>query len=125
MDTESTPQETLSKFFSAWKDSQWAEMAEHSQLTWRSHHSDPAHQIEGMFARPLGGFEVGQSEVISDCCEHVSFKLSLGKGFSGQRIEGWANVIRETGAYEPDPTGQWGVNPVSVLKAIADATKKQ
>jgi len=117
------PQETLSKFFSAWQDCHWAEMAEHCQLTWRSHHSDPAHQIEVMFARPVAGFEIGHSDVISNCCEHVWFKLAIGKGFGAQRLEGWANVICETGAYQPDPTGQWGVNPVSVLKAIADAIR--
>lgn len=93
-------------------------MATLTQLTWRSRYPDPAALLESMFIVPLSHFELGRSDVISDCCEHVWFTFKTGVGLGGPRVEYWGNVICETGPYQPDPSGDWGVNPVSVLRSL-------
>jgi hypothetical protein len=71
----------------------------------------------------FGGFElvdfyIYDKEIVTDCRHEVSFRVDM--IFKNKQITryGNANTICETGRYNPNPKGEWGVNPISLLRWV-------
>jgi hypothetical protein len=119
-----TDTEALTKFLEAWKAQNWAAMASLTQLTWRARHADPAVWLEEAYGHKLlAGFEIETSQAISPSASRVSvavkYKLASSKGFGRSPLRTKqidVMVICESAAYQPTPTGQWGINPISALR---------
>jgi hypothetical protein len=111
--------ETTKNFMNAWKDSNWSEMLENSQITWRSRGRNKSIDLlKGWFyLKDLTTFKILKTEKISDSCVDMTLKISYLYYISNlKETKIKARVICETGPYKPDPEGKWGVNPISILR---------
>jgi len=111
--------DTLTKFMNAWKDSNWSEMFENSQITWRSRGRNKGiDRLKGWFyLKDLTTFKILKTEKISDTCVDVTLRISYLFYISNlKETKIRARVICETEPYHPSKDGEWGVNPVSILR---------
>lgn len=111
--------DTLTKFLNAWKDSNWSEMFENAQITWRSRGRNKSIDLlKGWFyLKDLTTFKILKTEKISDTCVDITLKISCLYYVSNlKEVKIKARVICETGPYKPSKDGIWGVNPVGILR---------
>ncbi len=110
--------DTLTKFMNAWKDSNWSEMLENAQKTWRSKENNNSELLKSWFyLKDLTTFKILKTEKISDTCVDVTLRISYLFYISNlKEIKIKARVICETEPYKPSKDGTWGVNPVSILR---------
>jgi hypothetical protein len=139
-----TPEWALGKWLTAWQARDWSAMAEHSQKTWVGKQQDPAAMLEAMFnhsdltAAEMGRVERHKTDLQAmkqgkdgeapfaallnkpdgGVCinAEVTVKITLVYGENNEQVTIKPRLLCERGPYEPDPTGDWGVNPVSALK---------
>lgn len=103
----------VGRFLTAWQKRDWVKMAKYTQLTWRTLHGDNAKLLGSWFGlKNLNKWEITKTEFVGDACIDVFIDIDYGKGI--KKIK--ARVICETGPYEPDIKGKWGINPISCLK---------
>lgn len=109
---------TLTKFMNAWKDSNWSGMLENTQKTWRSKENNNSELLKSWFSlKDLLTFKVLRIEGISNSC--VDVLLGIKYVFGETKLKETkirARVICETEPYKPSDTGEWGVNPIGILK---------
>jgi len=109
---------TLTKFMNAWKDNNWSEMLKNTQKTWRSKENNNSELLKDWFyLKDLLTFKVLKIEAISNSC--VDILLSISYIFSDSELKEMkirARVICEIEPYKPSPTGEWGVNPIGILR---------
>jgi hypothetical protein len=111
--------ETLKNFMNAWKDSNWPEMFENSQITWRSRGRNKSIDLlKGWFhLKDLTTFKILKTEKISDSCVDITLKISYLYYVSNlKEVKIKARVICEIEPYKPSKDGIWGVNPVGILR---------
>jgi len=110
--------ETVKKFMDAWKDSNWSEMLKYTQKTWRSKENNNSELLKNWFyLKDLLTFKILKINQISESC--VDVLLGIGYMFGNSKLKETkirARVICEIEPYKPDPTGEWGVNPISILR---------
>jgi len=108
-------QRTLEKFLNAWQKEDYFAMFKHSQITWS--HSRSKHAIEALFGgRKLESYEIIAVARGGDALLKFSCHLKLA---GREPVNFIANVIRETGPYQPNETaGRCGVNPLTLLKPV-------
>lgn len=110
--------DALTKFMNAWKDGNWSEMLENTQKTWRSKENHNSELLKSWFSlKDLLTFKVLRMEGISNSC--VDVLLSIRYVFGESKLKEtkiMARVICETEPYKPSDTGEWGVNPIGILK---------
>ncbi len=104
--------ETLEAYLSAWQRHAWYEMSACMQKTARIYGWGPG-KLRDMYDLELNGFSVINEKVVSDACHHIKVRLKFPRG---KKVTVLANVICESRPNEPNPLGQWGVNPHSVLR---------
>jgi len=107
----------LAEYVLAWKNQDWARMAEVAQKTWLSDEPDPTGILAAWYDfKKLLGFEVTGVAALSNVTSDVTFIVRY-EAFTNQvetkRIT--ARVIRESAALTPSENGEWGVNPISAL----------
>ena len=111
--------ETLENFMEAWKNNDWNWMWKSSQKTWRSKEENNAERLYDFFGhKALLEYEIMGMNEVSECCTDVSVEI---KYLIGQQptiqtglIE--ARLLKEVKEYHPSIDGEWGVNPISMLK---------
>ena len=111
--------DTLKNFMNAWKDSNWSKMFENSQITWRIRGRNKGIDLlKGWFyLKDLTTFKILKTEKISDTCVNVTLRISYLYYISNlKEVKIRARVICETEPYKPSKDGEWGVNPVSILR---------
>lgn len=112
------PIDTLTKFMNAWKDSNWSEMLKNAQKTWRIKENNNSELLKNWFyLKDLLTFKVLKIEAISNSC--VDVLLSISYVFSDsdlKEVKIRARVICETEPYKPSKDGEWGVNPIGMLR---------
>ncbi|MDA3918739.1 MAG: hypothetical protein PF690_17455 [Deltaproteobacteria bacterium] len=111
---KSTADQAVNKFFQSWKDQKWEEMFEVCQKTWG--YTKTKEDLKEHFESPdwkLKDFNVAGFTNVSNVKRSFIVELSFADG----RIERHtAIVICESAPYTPAAYGDWGVNPISVLK---------
>jgi len=113
------PVDALKNFMNAWKNSNWPEMFENSQITWKSKGRNRGIDLlKGWFhLKDLTAFKILKTEKISDSCVDMTLKISYLYYISNlKEVKIKAQAICETGPYKPSPTGKWGINPLSILR---------
>ena len=98
-------------FLEAWKGRRWGQMLTFCQYTWRESYG--RQRLKEMF-KPLqlDEYEVNSNLIKGDCMVEVYCWYVI----NGQPKRGKMRVICETAPYAPSLEGEWGVNPISVLK---------
>ena len=110
--------DVLKNFMNAWKDSNWSDMLENTQKTWRSKETNNSELLKNWFyLKDLLTFKVLKINQISESC--VDVLLGISYMFGDSKIKETKirdRVICEIEPYKPSKDGTWGVNPVSILR---------
>jgi hypothetical protein len=64
--------------------------------------------------RILTKWEIIKQSRIGDACIDVHVQVTI----NGKKSQIKIRVLCETAAYKPDINGQWGINPISILKGM-------
>lgn len=109
--------ETVKKFMKAWKDRDWSEMFRYAQKTWQSKEGNNPPLLMGWFGpRKLIKTEIIGENKISDSCVDITLKISYLFISNLRKTKIKARVICETEPYKPSKAGEWGVNPIGILR---------
>jgi len=109
--------ETLKKFMKAWKDRDWSEMFKYTQKTWQSKEgNNPPLLMDWLGPRKLTKTEIIGVNKISDSCVDVTLKIGYLFISNLKEVKIKARIICEIEPYKPSKDGEWGVNPVSILR---------
>ena len=122
-----SPQYRLMEFLHSWKKGKFKKMAFHCQKTWLSDRPDPANALNIMYSH--ASLETAEILDVEDFKGIKVEALGIDKGevicdiLISVKVNGIVQVrkpriIKESEAYEPDIDGDWGVNPISMLREI-------
>ena len=88
-----------------------------AQKTWLSEESDPITTLDAWFGfRDLLGAKITGKEIISNVMVNVKATIYYRVGSSISKTTVTARIVRELAPYVPDPNGEWGINPASLLR---------
>lgn len=112
-----SPERAFVEFLISWQKKDWNRMTKFTQLTWRDTETKPSETLEAWYGfKDLLGAKIvsknAETNVVVDITATVYY--AVGSEIMTKTIT--ARVIRESAAYSPSPTGQWGVNPLSTLR---------
>lgn len=117
-------EKTLKKFLQCWKDQNWIEMLKYVQQTWKSEKTKPMSTLIDYFShKNIIKIKILDIENINNVMTDINFSIKYAlvnkaepnRTFN-EKIS--ARLICEKEPYKPDVKGQWGVNPVSILRGI-------
>lgn len=116
------PKTILNNFLKAYYKKDWGTMANLSQITWASNcRREPKVELEKSLGNILlldykvGNFIYNEKDVSFDIPYTATFKLDL-LDQKAATYQCSAMVIKEVAPYKPNIKGQWGVNPISMLR---------
>ena len=118
--------ETVEDFLEAWKNDDWNGMWKNSQKTWRSKEENNAERLFDLFGhKKLLEFEIIGINEVSSCCTDIVIRIKYytNPGLT-QQCEIEPRLLNEIKEYHPSADGEWGVNPVSMLKEHNEITFK-
>ena len=112
-----TSEYAVSQLFANWVKKDFGKINKYIQKTWLNNEGkDGFKKMFGMIEAT--DYYIYDKEIITDCREEVDFRLDI--IFRGKEVSmyGKANTICEIDSYQPSPKGQWGVNPISILRWV-------
>jgi len=113
--------ETLVAFLEAWANQDYEKMYELSQKTWQD--GNDAKKMELLYEPvKLKEFNIFSETYVSNSSMKYNVDLTLE---NGAKVIAIANVICEVAPGTPAAYGDWGVNPVSVQKVVANIPAKK
>ena len=93
-------------------------MLKSTQKTWRSKENNDSDLLKNWFyLKDLLTFKILKIDQISDSC--VDILLGISYIFGDSKIKETkirARIICETEPYKPSKEGEWGVNPIGMLR---------
>lgn len=114
---EKTPEWTLAKFLELWQERNWDRMLRYCQISWIKIHSEPKKILIAQFRHKLLDAEIIKVEKVADVTRDISLELSIKDFQFRKKIKRKVRLICETGALQPSVKGEWGVNPLSMMRA--------
>lgn len=107
-------EEVLKQFLQAWKLGNWDKMYLLSQKTWKANHTRT--EIKSLFKTKIKAFELGTNNFDDKlpCIVDISLKVKV----NGKVKELTARLVKEKAKMKPSTDGDWGVNPISMLKNL-------
>jgi len=110
----------VKKFMECWKNREWSDMFRYTQKTWQSKEGNWPPLLMGWFGpKELVTYKIVKEKKISSTCIDVFIKVSYFFGPELRKSNTIARVICELSPYRPSIEGEWGVNPVGVLRGFA------
>lgn len=109
-------EQAVEAFLSAWKKRDWKEMKKTCQITWQENTRGAVKWLEGAFnvrERILKDWRIVKSTEFAEAAAKVEVAIKV---YDGHVFMLNIGVTGEIGAFRPDPSGVYGVNPISVLK---------
>jgi len=109
--------ETIEKFMSAWKNGEYKELHQLCTKTYKV--GNTSKQLEAILNQNITSFKVGKAEKSTDVVYDVEISVrtkGMRKKAKSKTIT--ARLVKESKPFRPSETGEWGVNPISVLKGI-------
>jgi hypothetical protein len=113
-------EKTINNFFVCWQEQRWYDMAGICQKSW-AHSRNKEEKIEMLkdfFAdKELQSFKINKISKHSSVMIEASVKIKYRSVFSKmiRRIV-HCRCICELSPFRPSISGQWGINPISVLR---------
>ena len=104
--------EVITKFLQAWKDNNLTKMYELTQKTWSSQYSKSI--FKGFFQSRIKDFTITEIRESTPTVFDVGVTIRV----KGQQKKITARLICETSPYTPSIEGNFGVNPISVIKNL-------
>ena len=119
LENQNTAEFAVSKFFESWVKKDYKNINNYIQKTFLNGHDKVFNTFEKIFGKvELSGFYIYDKEIVTNCREEVHFRADVLLNKKIVNMYGRANTICETAPYAPSPTGQWGVNPISILRWV-------
>ena len=112
--------EKLTIFLESWKNRDFQEMFDSSQLSWASEN------YPNTLAVKFGHWQIEDFEVMEETpyeeeiVSDVSFRIKS-KGIWTDPST--ARVVREIGPFKASKDGKWGVNPISAMRILSKIKK--
>lgn len=113
-------EKALNEFLQAWKNQDWNLMFKRSQITWQKNHPE----TEGIeFLKCSFGFKdlqewkIIEKNKISDVCYKITVEIKYRKPsliYIKRKVK--AMLICEIEPYKTGVEGEFGINPISILK---------
>lgn len=115
---EDEVREVVQAFFEAWVERDFEAMLDICQTTWADKPWASRARLENMFSLDITGFVLAEPDVRRDgVVVDVPVRVVVGPGRTADLV---ARVLCERAPMRPDPEGEWGVNPVSVIRGLAE-----
>jgi hypothetical protein len=113
-------EKTLIKFIEALKNSDWNKAVKYTQLTWQGEKSqaDKALYIKQQFEYyKIKSYKIESKDKDGEASKSFTVKIVATHKLLNtvSTFEMNPNVICEIGMRQPDPNGEWGVNPISAI----------
>ncbi|SHJ28614.1 hypothetical protein [Clostridium magnum] len=112
-----TPERTLAEYLNCWKEKNWDNMANYTQITWKSSAKNPNEELKSQYDfKELLGAEIKDKKVNSSVSVDVTAVVyyRIRNDVVTKTIT--ARIIRETSKNTLSEDGQWGINPVSAMR---------
>jgi len=118
MNNNSKQEIILVNFLQSWKEKDWNKMFQSCQKTWQNNHSlDGVTFLESYYClKNLKKWKIIKIKSISNVCIDIKLKIEYGINGYSERKKIKARIICESEPYKTDINGNWGVNPISILK---------
>ena len=114
-------QEVLNAFMKAWKEENYDKMFEYCQKTWKEGRDLKTIELLFSFIK-LKNFRALSTSTTSSVARRFTVELTFD---DGDKIVSVINLICETAPYKTATYGEWGVNPVSVIKVVKEISEKK
>jgi len=111
--------EKMENFLEAWKNEDWYGMWKSTQKTWRSKEGNNAERLYNFFGhKELESYEIKGMNEVSNCCVDIEVSISyfVAAEMKTQIATITPRLLNEIKEYTPSVDGEWGVNPISMLK---------
>lgn len=111
----------MREFLDSWRDRNWKAMTESCQITWLSNNNDAEQILENWF----GTVVLLQYKVKSDkinintagVMAHIPIIMAIENSFKKVETKYCIGVaVKESGPYQANIDGEWGINPISILR---------
>lgn len=104
--------ECLESFFDYWGKCDAISALKQCQLTWINNTREPLQRIRYLIVGlELKEYDIKEIKMITPVSAECEVSINKGK-------PAFINLIKEIAPYQPSEKGQWGINPISVLKLI-------
>jgi len=116
---EKSPEWVLAKFLDAWEKRNYKMMVRYCQLSWvrLNQHCDVDKLLSAQFRHKLLSAKILKTEKISDVTTDISVEIYYKDINIKKRIRRKARLICEKAPMQPSPEGEWGINPISMIRA--------
>ena len=109
---ENRVKEIIGKFLQAWKDNNHSKMLELTTETWKDKHTKST--IKGLFQSRIKSFKITEIRESTTTVFDVDITIRI----KGQQRKITARLICEIAPYTPSVDGEFGVNPISLIKNL-------
>ena len=107
-----TATEKLTAFCDSWTRKDYKKMYQNCQLSWKSKHSHAA--LKKLIPVKIQSFEILEEREVSPFVKSISLKVQI----QGGQRELCGRMLQEIEPYAPSDKGEWGVNPISLLRGL-------
>ena len=118
--------DALDGFMQCWKDEEWEKALNHCQKTWVWPHIsenglwESSENLKELFYdKKLVKYQItNDCNVISTVCMEITVYLTYEGVDSHKTHMIPVKIIKEKAPYVPSESGEWGVNPLSIIRGI-------
>lgn len=103
------------RFMNKWKDGDYKGLKDLVQKTWGSKQDDIAESLKDMLNK-IEDFEIISIKYNAEANEILGKKIFADAMVKIDNRKVKIRLVREKGAYKPSEEGDWGVNPISILR---------
>ena len=115
-----TPEKVVTDFMKAWRKKDFEKMKRYCQKTWIEESKISLSEMLKSFE--LRSWKILKTVGVGETCRDVNLNLTLERNGKWIKMSALCKVtartICEVAPYEPDLSGEWGVNPVSLLRGL-------
>lgn len=104
--------EKIKEFLQAWKDLDYKKMYGCTQKTWKSEHSIA--ELKKLFPKRIKQYSLQKITEVKP----VVFDIKIALVQFGKTKRVVARLLCETDPYKPSEEGEFGVNPISIIKNL-------
>lgn len=109
-----TSKEVLVTFLENWKSFYFGKMYDSCQITWKSNHDKNA--LKTMFEDRIKSYQITKVTEINSCKHDIEVTVKI----KGVKKHLKARLLKEKVPFKTDESGEFGVNPISIIKGVRE-----
>lgn len=108
-----------SKFLKAWQDEDYESMKDLLQKTWTSKQEDITENTKDLLkSHPVNKYEIQDIRYNNKANDVLDLEIFADAKIKVSDKDISIRLVKEKAPYKPSEDGQWGINPISVLKEL-------